>query len=229
MYWWNGADNKNFGDVLGPRLLEHFTNKEPVWTSAADSKLVMIGSIAEHLPQKYTGTVAGIGFANRKNKRKIDLSNAKVLGLRGELSFKASGLRDRPVLGDPGLVASDLLNESVKPIHEIGVIGHFKHTNIRVPIDAVKIDITWPIDEVILATSRCKSIITSSLHGLILADSLGIPRKWVTFNGIQADGNKFYDYFTSINDKALPTEWKQPNRDTIEKKKDELREMLSCL
>lgn len=229
-YWWSGAGNANFGDVLGPRLFEHFTDKKALWVPASQSELVIIGSIAEHLPRPYTGTIAGIGFGYRRSR--IDLSQAKVLALRGELSYRSSYIRGyKPLLADPGLVAPDLINLNKKRItHEIGVIAHHTHRQeIEIPEGAMVIDITWPIEDVIEAASMCSAISSSSLHGIILADALHKPRQWVYFDRVQGGGYKFMDYFTSIGQKASPGQWKKAHKETILTKQEQLRGMLSCL
>ena len=229
IYWWSGARNANFGDVLGPRLFEHFTNKKAKLATPEKSELVIVGSIIEHLPKPYTGTIAGAGFIYEKSK--ADLSQANVLALRGELSFKASGLKTKPLLADPGLVAPDLIDlNNVKVTHDIGVIAHYKHkADIHVPNDAMLIDITWPIEDVIEAAAKCKAISSSSLHGLILADALGKSRQWVWADVVHGKGHKFYDYFTSIQQKTLPGKWEKASQQIIKKKQELLREMLSCL
>jgi pyruvyltransferase len=227
IYWWNGAENKNFGDVLGPALFEHFTNKKAEWAEAKDSELVIIGSIVEHLPKPYEGTIAGIGFGYPKIKR--DLSKTNVLALRGELSFEASGLKEKPILADPGLLAPELITNDGTKSHKIGVIGHHKHQTIKVPEGGLFIDIKWPIEDVILAAASCEEIHSSSLHGIILADSLDIPRKWVLFNKVQGGGHKFHDYFSSLGEKTMPDEIKKVDFKRVQKKQDELREMFRCL
>jgi hypothetical protein len=228
MYWWNGADNSNFGDVLGPALLKHFTGAEPFWVPAKDSELVMIGSIADHLPRHYTGTIAGIGFPKRK--RYMDLSSANVLALRGEYSFRASRLEEKPLLADPGLVAPDLVkNLSETKKYKLGMIGHHKHPHIPVPEGALFIDIKWPIEDVIQATAMCEEIHSSSLHGIILADSLGIRRKWIYFEHTQGNGHKFHDYFSSIRQMCRPDEVQLAKEKIINQKQDQLREMLKWL
>jgi pyruvyltransferase len=227
-YWWSGADNANFGDVLGPALLEHFTDAKAVWSTADESELAIVGSIAEHLPKPYTGTIAGIGFGYRK--RYIDLSEANVLALRGEYSFRASKLKDKPLLADPGLVAPDLVqNLSDKKTYKIGVIGHHRHRDIDVPEGGLFIDIKWPIEDVIQAAASCEEIHSSSLHGIILADALFIPRKWVYFDGVQGNGHKFHDYFSSIRQLCSPNQTQIAKEKIIKQKQDRIREMLKCL
>jgi pyruvyltransferase len=51
----------------------------------------------------------------------------------------------------------------------------------------------------------CERIVSSSLHGLVIADAYGIPNAWLNSDG-GAGGSrpgggefKFYDYFASVN------------------------------
>ena len=45
----------------------------------------------------------------------------------------------------------------------------------------------------------CEVIVSSSLHGLIIADAYGIPTVWAKFgNDINGNDFKFYDYYWSL-------------------------------
>jgi hypothetical protein len=47
--------------------------------------------------------------------------------------------------------------------------------------------------------SACDLIVSSSLHGLIIADAYGIPNAWLNAKNVHRGNSwKFYDYFASV-------------------------------
>jgi len=174
-YWWRGRPN--FGDLLTPLLAERFTDVRLVWAPAACARVVISGSILEHLPAGWPGIVAGAGKLHEAST--VDLSRATVLGLRGPLT--ARDIPGEYALGDPGLIADELVT-GVQKVHNLGIVPHwsdaalehraeFKRYNpliIRTSADPLT---------VIRQIGSCRKIVASSLHGLILADAFGIPRR----------------------------------------------------
>lgn len=53
--------------------------------------------------------------------------------------------------------------------------------------------------------AECETVLSSSLHGLIFADSLGIPNKWITFEKNLIGGCfKFDDYYSCFEEENIP-------------------------
>lgn len=234
LYWCRCAGGRNFGDVLGVALARHFGIGHVEVEKAADADLVIVGSIAEHVPERWAGTIAGIGCAHASTRP--DWSAADVRAVRGDLTRRAAGLPLDVVLGDPGLLAPDLvpgLDLDAEPEYDVGVICHYADRDGQAIADQVghRIDVRAPVDMVIRQAAACARIITSSLHGLILADALGRPRRWMTYRRVQGGGHKFLDYASSIGQlrSIEPGRWMTAPRARVEAIQAELREVLGCL
>jgi hypothetical protein len=226
LYWSQCARNRNFGDVLSSSLLKHFTGKDYVWAPANEASMVCIGSIIEHLPARFTGTVVGSGKARASTRK--DLSKANVLLLRGPFTAETMKLVSKPAFGDPGLLACDLVGP-VDKVHKVGFLPHYADRQMVVPYNAFRINILDDPLKVIQDVASCESLVTSSLHGLILADSLNIPRKWVKYSRIQGGGFKFQDYAAGVGVQCRANVWHEASNNKIVSKQEQLRELFSCL
>lgn len=227
VYWCRCARNRNFGDVLGPTLIEHFTGRPVTWKRPERASMVAVGSIVEHIPDGWSGTVAGIGAAHARTRR--DLTNSDVRVLRGPLTRERVEVRGEPVLGDPGILAPDLVPELPGITHDVGLITHYADDTTSVPAGALRIDVTAPVRTVIEQAARCARIVSSSLHGLILADALHRPRMWVTYPKVQGDGFKFHDYGEAFGMDIQPRRWELAPADVVDERAERLREVFRCL
>lgn len=233
--------------MLAPLVLTHFTKIVPTWTDPLLCNMVGAGSVLDVLPQTgFQGVVAGSGKLQATTH--TDLRYAKVLGVRGRLTAADVKLTtfDRPnlVLGDPGLLANELTYVSRTEQIEIGVVPHWSDTELYPKevaaaqrggyIQPVLIDVAGDPLEVIAQIGSCKKIVASSLHGLIVADAFGIPRRAEQFpamktNKWEGGDFKFRDYASVLNQ---PIEWgvrQYAPRATVERIQYELFDMLRAL
>jgi len=215
LFWWN--KKKNWGDLLSPLLLNHFAKVDAVWSPSEACEIVSTGSVLDLLPVTgYRGIVAGTGTLHASAR--IDLREATVLGIRGRLTARCLQLRSGTyTLGDPGLLASELVPTQEKK-YPLGVIPHWTDDKLytRELNRSIKYRFTSPhlinINQdpiaVIKEIASCERVITSSLHGVIVADSFRIPRRVEKFdsmfNAHEGGTHKFDDYASSIDQ---PIEW----------------------
>jgi hypothetical protein len=191
-YWWRDTDN--FGDRLNG-FLQMQLGVNPHWAPAAEADQVIVGSILHHLPEGWSGTVCGAGLLYPE--RRVDLTNATVLALRGKMTDARVKRAPGPVVyGDPGLLVSKFIPQPVAK-HDLGVVPHWSDTELakRFPYARV-IDVRQHPEKVIAEIASCRRIISSSLHGLIVADAYGIPRQAELFAQAGQEGGafKFSDY-----------------------------------
>jgi len=138
--------------------------------------------------------------------RKLD-----VRACRGYLTLarlrreKHAIIADDVVCADPGLLAGKLIDTSEeKKTYTLGIIPHYvdKSAPILQKIqvnNAIEIDIQLPPDEFMKKVAACEGIISSALHGLVAADSLGIPNiRMVCSDKIAGGDYKYDDYYSAF-------------------------------
>lgn len=225
-YYWRGK--KNFGDLLTPLLVNRFTHLPTSWVEPKDASLVMVGSILEHLPVDWTGVIAGAGKLHEGTI--LDLTKAKILALRGPLTAK--GVRGSFVLADPGLLADELVPNQDK-IYNLGIVPHWTDKTLEnnplfEQFSPKIIRVTDDPLEVIKQIAQCSKIVSSSLHGIILADAFGIPRRielpprTITHPHQEGGLFKWLDYSASIGMKLEIGITQGVDRNIIIEKQNEL-------
>lgn len=232
IYYWRGK--KNFGDLLAPLLTNRFIHISSEWSEPAQSELIMVGSILEQMPKDWSGVIAGCGKLHEKTI--LNFPNAKILAVRGPLTAKALGLGSNVLLADPGLLADELVGFRDKE-YDLGIVSHWTDTSlehdprfkkyspkiIRVGDDPVKV-----IEEI----AKCKKIISSSLHGIIIADAYGIPRRIEipprAISHAHQEGGlfKWRDYSLSIGMELKIGLTQEAERNIITEKQHELFDIL---
>lgn len=226
IYYWKLK--KNFGDLLTSLLINKFIHLPSEWAEPEDAELVLIGSVLEHLPQDWEGVIAGAGKLHEKTKLKFPY--ATILGVRGPLTAK--GLKGNFVLGDPGLLANELVELKDKK-YDLGIIPHWtdtilerdpRFTKYNPKVIRVGDDPLAVISEI----GSCKKIVSSSLHGIVLADAFGIPRRIEMAPRMKSHPHqeggffKWLDYSASLRTKFKIGEMQEIDRNIVADKQSEL-------
>jgi pyruvyltransferase len=208
----------NAGDSCTQDIIEKiFDEQVEVESDVANilsTTLVSTGSIAQDIPDNYEGAIWGTGlmFENRT----VNTPKATVFAVRGKLTRNRWPQAKDAVLGDPGLLVDKLLpgHESVNKRYAVGIIPHYvdrENMGVREFLrrnrkDTTSIDVCGRLDDVLFAIAECEYIISSSLHGCIFADSLGVPNSWTILSDQISGGNfKYRDYYSVFGfDDPLP-------------------------
>jgi pyruvyltransferase len=182
------------------------------------------------------------------------LDRATFAAVRGELTKKTLKLDSTIPVGDFGLLADRLLNKkgavTVKK-YQVGFVPHyvdyynpwFANMANQLKNECCIIDVQNKPESVISQISNCHVIVSSSLHGIIVADSLNIPNIWIQLSDkVIGDGFKFYDYNSAIDyeqhriqinseDQKLKINSLASNKsfNVIENKKKELEKIMTDL
>lgn len=194
--WWMTKDN-NYGDLLTPYIFDHFNI--PYEYSSVDFNVLCIGSIVSHA--KENTIVLGSGLIKKKQKPHPKADYRFVRGPLTRNRVLEMGGKCPPIYGDAATLLPLFWKESSKE-YDIGIIPHVWHYNEvkEKYLDYNVIDLTKDPKEVTKEITKCKKIISSSLHGLIVSHAYNIPAAWTTFSKkLAGDNIKFEDYYASIN------------------------------
>lgn len=190
-FWFTGV--KNVGDTLTVPLLNHFGFDVELVERNTKGKLLAVGSIMVCLRQG--DTVWGTGCMN---DRTIVKPNCRFLAVRGKLTRAAIGGSPVPeVYGDPALLLPLLYDPDVPVVHDTGVIPHFLDKDIAPTNGHHFIDVQADWKDVVREIKSCRKVISSSLHGIVIAEAYGVPAEWARFSDRILGGDfKFQDYFS---------------------------------
>ena len=214
-FWSLAGNGRNFGDQLTPFLFEEILGVRLVRTNENAANLFCGGSVVELIPDKFGGYVLGTGAMYAKTHN--DLSRAKVLALRGELTRAACNV-EKTVLGDFGLALRRIVPRKLHPVNEIGETPHhfIYEAGQNHGTGGFVINMLLKPWEVIERVASCRKIVSSSLHGLVLADALGIESMWVPDGRVNGDGFKFRDYASAFGEEIKPNVWRKAPLDKVE-------------
>lgn len=209
LYWWRYEypNSLNFGDEITPLIISRLFGYRCEWTSPAECDIAGAGSIIEILLQEKGNnkpSLWGAGFIKKSNDT-ISSEDFAIKALRGKSTLnRTTGINKKSVaLGDPGLLADCLLGSAPKKKYRLGIVPHY--VDLESPMvkefsyqKGVKVisPLNTP-EEVVRDIATCECIISSSLHGLIAADSIGTPNAHIKISdGLTGGLYKFEDYYS---------------------------------
>lgn len=207
VYWFERK--LNFGDLLTPALLNHYGYK-PVHYKTTKARIVAVGSVIHLLPVNYSGIVLGSGLIRDES---IFLPNANFQAVRGPLTRERVAAPSDVILGDPGLLADRLISRREEKRWTLGFVPHMydidnvliKDVKNKYPKETCVIDVRRDPQAVIRDIDQCENVLSSSLHGLVVADSLGIPAGWLHLSDrVIGGGFKFMDYNCCVGARFKP-------------------------
>ena len=197
----------NLGDELAPYILQKILKSKlkKVDPKENQNALFSVGSILSDACFK-TQTVWGSGLIAAQARPKV-IPN--ILAVRGPLTAQALQTDGKVPLGDPALILPDLYQpkSQKEKKFKLGVIPHYIDLELflnRFDPEGEKSYLilniaTNKVEEFIDCLNECEFIISSSLHGLIIAQAYNIPAVRVEFSDkVIGAGFKFFDFFNSV-------------------------------
>jgi len=216
VFYWDSVPN--FGDVIGAYLVSRITGKQVLNVhSLQHAGIMAVGSILQMINRENmvvwgSGLIAEPTDEVIENLRKY---KPKILSVRGSktakhLSEAGIAIPDQSVYGDPALILPLFYNPSVSSSKKVGVCPHYIHKSHflkNIPNqDGLKvIDVQKDMESVVDSISSSTVCISTSLHGLIIAQAYGIPWVWleVSDNNLTGDDFKFKDFFSTLDESQV--------------------------
>lgn len=204
LHWASGRPN--FGDWLSPAICGLLSGRPVEHAPAQRCELIAVGSILHRLRHRWWARrthVWGTGFIEELKPVSSRHHYHAVRGWRTAAQLRGVEIS---CVGDPGLLASLLLPgyETTQKKFRLGLVPHYKDREHGLVKELAKqlssttvLDVFAPPVEVLRRVAECEFILSSSLHGLIVADSLGVPNAWMEISGgVHGSGFKFADYYS---------------------------------
>lgn len=218
LYWCRGegrsdSNKQNFGDYLSPLLVEVFSGRKVEYAPVQQADLMAVGSILGReskakrwgvLPRRLHIWGTGTGC-----EQALYSGRHYYHAVRGALTCgQIDGLQGSPVLGDPGLLAPWVLGDRQKSVAKtirVGIIPHYADqtepavAELLTAIPGARlIDVFSPVRRVLEDIACCDFVLSSSMHGLIVADSFGVPNQWLLLSRGRISEYKFADYYSAF-------------------------------
>ncbi len=200
LFWWKPKEKViNFGDDLSRVVVETMLNRSIKNTSLNSEKklLFSLGSILHFA--RDGDVIWGSGFREDPTleNRFSFLDVRAVRGPRTRQFLLSKGIDCPEVYGDPAVLLPYLFPELKKqePIYDYIIIpnigemsGFIKYKNVVMP--------TLPWDEIVKKMLQSRLVISSSLHGVIVAEAFGVPTRLLKMTWIEPL-LKYQDYYES--------------------------------
>jgi hypothetical protein len=222
VFWWRAQGNLinsaishhtfkhgNFGDDASPLLVTRISGLESRRVLPGDKKLLAIGSILHRA--KDGDIVWGSGLKSEDALDEHPGGNILVTAVRGPKTLKVLekagwDISNVKEMFDPGVLLKHLYADRLakydvsknERFGKIRIVPHFKDELVfkRQRPDLLKHFISPDGDPLRILESMlgAELVVSSSLHGIIFAESLGIPAIWLSSPGGEAQF-KYLDYY----------------------------------
>lgn len=211
---------ENIGDTLSPVIVNWMLHREGIdglKKIKGTKHLLAVGSVIGR--GRFDATVWGSGILKERSKwvlkKQHRFRKYEICAVRGPVTrnaFLNAGYRCAEIYGDPAILMPEIYRKEIKrKKYDVSLILHHRTEvsdrseenayQLAVPshihiIDPKTDDYKFFIDEILAS----KYVISSSLHGIILAESYEIPAVFLNW-GMKDQTIKFEDWYLSTKRK----------------------------
>lgn len=193
------APVNNFGDLLGPLIIEKILQYKGIVNDPKDNnkRLLGIGSIL-HFAKDFD-TVWGSGRNGKIKDISHNFKELDIRAVRGPLTrdfLINKGINCPEIYGDPALLLPfcfpELKTLSKEKKFNITIIPNLNDLD-KYKLDKNTIKPTMDLFYILKRIVQSKYVIGSSLHAIIVAEAFGVPARLITSEN--ENPFKYHDYF----------------------------------
>lgn len=195
LFYWRPKTGDNFGDALSRVIVNEVLARRGLsleTQTCKPARLLAVGSILHFA--RDSDVVWGSGCRSLSHDH--NFKSLDVRAVRGPLTWeflRSRGIEAPEIFGDPAMLLPVLFpcrfERSNK--HDLTIVTHFKDTVAH--LNAV-IHATAPWDRIVERIAASAFVLSSSLHGIIVAEALGIPARYLRVSDYEPLF-KFRDYY----------------------------------
>jgi pyruvyltransferase len=203
-----GGRIDNFGDLLGPYIADALAPRDG---QGDGTRLLAVGSIL-HLAG--TGDhIWGTGVNGKVPESEFVAKRLNIHAVRGPRTaqfLESRGFEVPTVYGDPGLIVPGLLGvgRAARSSHSVTVLPNLRDRRSWRAYSGY-LSPTTPLRRVVERLAASDLVVTSSLHGIVISESLGVPVAMVRPG--EESLFKYEDYFEGTGRGLAPV------HDSVEK------------
>lgn len=209
--------HRNWGDELNIHLLKLLTGRPIIVANTSlwhmlflSRHYICIGSVLGWYENEMSEIWGAGSMGGDLVLRNIPAKIHLVRGKHTRQLLIQQGVNCPENYGDPALLLSQFYSPHKTKKYKMGIIPHYmdegqtyllNYANTHNDVCLISMSSYDKWTDVIDQIYSCEFIISSSLHGLIVSDSYGIPNLWVTLSGNShmTGSFKYKDYFSSVN------------------------------
>lgn len=193
----------NFGDIASRDIVEKVSGLKTSTSIDGRPRMLGIGSVLHRAREGDVVWGSGVKGETPPLPDGLDLHVAAVRGPHSIDYLKQSGIDTSHVteLFDPGVLMPHLFADKIAKFEPRGgdrIIPHYRDDLIMRRTHYARLDDFVSVDRTPLSMIKqilgADRVFSSSLHGIIFAESLGIPAYWLAPIGAENE-LKYYDYY----------------------------------
>lgn len=164
-----------------------------------------VGSILDFATSKCI--VWGSGFREYNSVT----SCRNIVAVRGYLSLhQLKNISRKIMIGDPALLLPLIYTPiSTFKKYTVSLIPHYKDYHPIIALNTKQYNViktqTENVEQFIEDIYSSQYILSSSLHGVIIAHAYNIPALWVRHGNVGSSDFKYHDYFSSVHISSYPS------------------------